>query len=92
VKSTGGDVPEALLFHLMCTQEMEQKLLCATGDVVVLRAREMADRFRDSYIGHRGEERFREGVEKTADRETVLGETPVTKSNSVFQSIEQLLY
>jgi hypothetical protein len=41
VKSMGGDVPEALLFHLVCAQETEQELLCATGDVVVLQTREM---------------------------------------------------
>jgi hypothetical protein len=39
VNLTGGDVPEALLFHLVCTQETEWELLCATGDVVVLQAR-----------------------------------------------------
>jgi hypothetical protein len=49
----GEDVLEALLFHLMCTQE--------------------TDRGR---------------VEKPADREVVLGETPIIKTNSVFQSIE----
>jgi hypothetical protein len=92
VKSTSGDVPEALLFHLMCAQETKQELLCATGDVVVLRAREMTDICQGPYIGHRGEERFRGGVEKPADREAVLGETPVIKTNSVFLSIEQLPY
>jgi hypothetical protein len=58
VNSTGGDVPETLLFHFMCAQEVERELLCATGDVVVLQAREMTDRCRGPYIGHRGEERF----------------------------------
>jgi hypothetical protein len=51
-------------------------------DVVVLQAREMTDRCRGPYIGHRGEERFR-AVKKPADREAVLGETPVIKTNSV---------
>jgi hypothetical protein len=62
------------------------------GDVVVLQARDMTDRCRGPYIGHHREERFRGGVEKPADREAVLGETPVIKTNSVFQSIEQLPY
>jgi hypothetical protein len=92
VKSTGGDVPEALLFHLMCTQEMERELLCTTGDVVVLQAREITDRCQGPYIGHRREERFRRGVKKAMGREAVLGETPVIKTNSIFQSIEQLPY
>jgi hypothetical protein len=91
VKSTGKDVPDALLFHLVCAQETEWELLCATGDVVVLQAREMTDRCRGPYIGHHREERF-QGVEKPADREAVLGETPVIKTNLVFQSIEQLPY
>jgi hypothetical protein len=73
-------------------QEAEWELLCATGDVVVLQTREMTDRCRGPYIRHRGEERFRGGVEKLADEEAVLGETPVIKTNSVFQSIEQLSY
>jgi hypothetical protein len=84
VKSTGGDIPEALLFHLVCVMETKRELLCATGDVVVLQAREMTDRCRGPYIGHRGEERFRGGVEKPADREAVLGETPIIETNSVF--------
>jgi hypothetical protein len=36
VNSTDGEVPEALLFYLVCSQETERGLLCATGDVVVL--------------------------------------------------------
>jgi hypothetical protein len=40
VKSMGGDVPEALLFHLVCAQETEREVLCAIGDVTVLQARE----------------------------------------------------
>jgi hypothetical protein len=87
----GRDVPEALLFHLVCAQETERELLCATGNVVVLQAREMIDRCRGPYIGHHTEERFR-GVEKPADREAVLGEIPIIKINLVFQSIEQLPY
>jgi hypothetical protein len=60
VKSMGGDVQEALLFHLVCAQETERELLCATEDVVVLQAREMTDICQDPYIRHRREERFRE--------------------------------
>jgi hypothetical protein len=84
VKSTGRDVPEALLFHLVCAQETERELLYATGDVVVLQAREMTGRWRGPYIGHYGEARFRGGVEKPADREAVLGETPVIKDQLSF--------
>jgi hypothetical protein len=55
-----------------------------------LQAREMTDICQGPYIGHHGEERFRGGVEKLANREAVLGETPVFKT--IFQSIEQLPY
>jgi hypothetical protein len=68
-----GDVPEALLFYLVCAQETERELLYATGDVVILQAREMIDRCQGPYIGHCGEERFQGGVKKPADREAVLG-------------------
>jgi hypothetical protein len=83
VNSTGGDVPEALLFHLVCAQEMERGELYATGYVVLFQRVARGD-FGFLCLWER---RLRGGAGKPAVREVKeksQGETPVIKANSVF--------